>query len=131
MSKLEALFLLQLRAENLAPVCEYRFAAEIVGAGKGLRDRLKQAGLQDWRFDFAWPDLMIAAEVEGVTSYGRNKNGTMRLGRHQTAKGYEGDCRKYNKATEIGWRVFRFSGSMVKSGEAINTIKRVIYEQDN
>ena len=35
-------------------VLEYRFAAHHAGLGKGLRERLLLAGMQDWRFDFCW-----------------------------------------------------------------------------
>lgn len=62
-----------------------------------------------WRFDFAWPDAMLAIEVEGATWSG---------GRHTRGAGYESDCRKYNTATLEGWSVMRFTGGQVKSGEA-------------
>jgi len=57
-----------------------------------------------WRFDCAWPDKMIAAEVAGGQWVG---------GRHFRGTGFQNDCEKYNAATEKGWRVFRFSTSMV------------------
>jgi len=57
-----------------------------------------------WRFDFAWPYLMIAAEIEG---------GQWVDGRHTRGAGYANDAEKYNAATEMGWRVFRFATSMV------------------
>ena len=115
MSELEEALSHQIAVLNLpAPVREYRFAAELVGTQKGVRARLVNAGLKDWRFDFAWPDLMIAVEVEGITRWGRNKNGSMKLGRHQTSTGMEGDLRKYDKAMGLGWTVYRCSGSMVK-----------------
>lgn len=75
-----------------------------------------------WRFDFAWPDLRLAIEVEGVTFYGKNANGTLRLGRHQTAKGFEADAEKYNAAVLDGWSVLRFTNGMIKRGEAIKVI---------
>ena len=53
-----------------------------------------------WRFDYAWRDLKIAIEVEGVTPGG---------GRHQRMIGYEGDCTKYNAAQLLGWIVLRFT----------------------
>lgn len=70
-----------------------------------------------WRFDFAWPDVKIACEVEGLHP-GR--------GRHQTIKGYTADCEKYNEAQLLGWRVYRFPQSMVKSGIALETIQRAL-----
>ena len=65
-----------------------------------------------WRFDFAWPDLKLAVEIEGLTRDG---------GRHQRFGGFEADCEKYNTAAVMGWTVLRFTQSMVQSGAAINT----------
>ncbi len=76
-----------------------------------------------WRFDFAIPDKMLAIEVEGITFYGKNKDGSMKLGRHQTGKGIEGDLEKYDEAMRLGWNVYRCSQKMVKSGRALETIE--------
>ena len=69
-----------------------------------------------WRFDFAYPTIKIAVEVEGSTLYGRS--------RHSKGEGFENDCRKYNFATLLGWRVFRFSTAQVISGEAIELLEK-------
>jgi len=82
-----------------------------------------------WRFDFAWPELKLAVEVEGITSYGKNADGSMRLGRHQTAKGVEEDCIKYGEAMLLGWRVYRCTPKMIKQGIAINTAETLIKRQ--
>ena len=110
MSKAEELLALQLRAEGIDGwIRECRFHPT-----------------RRWRFDFAWESAMLAVEVEGITFYGKNKNGTMRLGRHQTAKGLESDCEKYGQAMLLGWAVYRCTQGMVKSGAAIDTIKRLL-----
>lgn len=97
---------------------EYRFAAIATGGtGKGVRVRLKDAGVRDWRFDFAWPELMIAVEAEG---------GTYTNGRHTRGTGFEEDCIKYGEAMKLGWSVYRCTGGMIKSGVAINTIEILI-----
>ncbi len=97
---------------------EYRFAAYACGGpGKGIRARLKKAGLQDWRFDFAWPDLKLAVEVEG---------GTWNGGRHTRGKGFEEDCIKYNAAMLLGWNVARFTSGMITSGKALETIELLL-----
>lgn len=71
-----------------------------------------------WRFDFAYEKPhMIGIEVEG---------GTWRNGRHTRGAGYEKDCEKYNAAVLLGWRVFRFTSGMVKSGEAIRVIEEAM-----
>lgn len=68
-----------------------------------------------WRFDLAWPDLLLAVEQEG---------GTWTAGRHVRPKGFEEDARKYNEAILLGWRVLRFTTAMIASGEALGIIER-------
>ena len=55
-----------------------------------------------WRFDFAWPDRMLAVEIDG---------GAFSGGRHTRGAGFSEDCRKLNAATLLGWRVLRFPGA--------------------
>ena len=59
-----------------------------------------------WRFDFAWPGKLIAVEIDGGTYSG---------GRHVRGAGYARDCEKLNRAAELGWRVLRFTGDMVRA----------------
>lgn len=120
-SQHEERFAAQLRLMRL-PVAlrEYRFAALHVGVGKGLRERLAEYSLSDWRFDFAWPDYRVALEIEG---------GIWIAGRHSRGAGYLADCRKYNAAQLLGWQVFRATGEMVKSGEALQAIKTAIEQR--
>lgn len=103
-SELEALLALQIRALGLpTPKTEYVFH---IG--------------RKWRFDFAWDDYMLAAEVEG---------GTWNGGRHTTGAGFERDAEKYNQAVLDGWRVLRFTGGQVKRGEALDVIRRALKQE--
>jgi very-short-patch-repair endonuclease len=70
-----------------------------------------------WRFDFAWPVERVAVELEGGTYTG---------GRHTRGRGFEADCEKYNAATALGWRVFRFTAAMVRDGRAAATIEEAL-----
>lgn len=70
-----------------------------------------------WRFDFAWPDLLIAIEVEG---------GIWTGGRHVRGEGYEADCEKYNSAQMEGWMVLRFTPGMLKKSSSSDMIERAI-----
>jgi hypothetical protein len=70
-----------------------------------------------WRFDLAWPELLIAVEVEGGVWVG---------GRHVRAEGYEADCEKYNEAQLSGWMVLRFTPGMIKQGKAGGIIEKAI-----
>ena len=70
-----------------------------------------------WRFDLAWPRHRLFAECDG---------GEYIVGRHSRAEGMRGDCRKWNTATQLGWIGFRFTGSMVKNGEAIAELQNIL-----
>ena len=100
LSALEETFAMHLKAAKL-PDCmrEYRFCE------------------RQWKFDFAWPTLKLAVEIEG---------GIWTDGRHTRGSGFEADCHKYNRAVFEGWRVLRFTGSMVKSGEALAQVENII-----
>jgi len=102
-SKGEQLFMDQLMEHQLdIPKTEYRF----------LKKR-------KFRFDFAWPDRMIAMEVEGGVWM---KGG----GGHTTGKGYTRDLEKYNLATLHGWEVYRFTTQDVTKEIAIAFMKNII-----
>jgi very-short-patch-repair endonuclease len=99
-SMLELLFAEQIRSARLPrPMSEHRFHGE-----------------RKWRFDFAWPARMIAAEVEG---------GTWVNGAHGRGKHFESDCEKYAEALINGWRVLRVTTDMVNDGRAIALLRRV------
>jgi very-short-patch-repair endonuclease len=100
---LEDTLLFHLRAHRLpTPEREYAFARDV-----GRR----------WRFDFAWPALKVAVECDGSV-YAQ--------GRHTRGKGYEQDAEKLNTAVLMGWDVVRFSGGMIRSGEAVETIRKLL-----
>ncbi len=54
-----------------------------------------------WQFDIAWPEIMIALEIEGKG--------------HASFNRYQRDIEKYNAAAELGWRVFRISYKQIWS----------------
>lgn len=74
------------------PALEYRFNPE-----------------RRWRFDYAWPKVQVAVEVEG---------GIWTRGRHTRGAGFLADMEKYNFAAKVGWRVFRFTPDQLANGEA-------------
>lgn len=59
-----------------------------------------------WRFDRGWPDRKVAIELEG---------GAWQMGRHQRPQGFAADCEKYNAAVALGWRILRFTASMLEN----------------
>lgn len=72
-----------------------------------------------WRFDLAWPALMVAFEREGFGPRGAP-------GRHQLPAGYRGDCHKYNAAVLLGWAVVRGTGKMIADGTAADALLAVL-----
>ena len=117
-SDLEGLFAKLLRIHGLDYGWErdYRFAAHHVGLGLGIKARLKNAGLRDWRFDFALPDALTAVELHGGEWVG---------GRHVTGSGFSGDREKMNAALLLGWRVLEFPGKILKQ-DPVGCINKVI-----
>lgn len=98
MSALEDLLEHQIRAHGLPTAeREYRFH-----------------DTRRWRFDFAWPDMHVAAEVDG---------GTWARGRHVTGRGFESDAEKTNAAVAAGWRVYRFTSTHVRTGYAVAQLR--------
>ena len=98
------------------PETQYRFVAEHVGPGKGLRDRLDDVNMRDWRFDFAWPNAKVAVEIDGGQWKPiRRRDGSVSYGgRHNTPEGFRSDCEKLNAAAVLGWTVLRFTGEMLE-----------------
>jgi len=100
-SELEDEFEFQVKAAQLPePEREYRFHST-----------------RRWRFDFAWPDIRLAFEIEG---------GIYAHGRHTRGSGFIGDCEKYAEANLLGWWVYRIPGPWVREGKALGLAERAL-----
>ena len=111
-SDLEELFLFMLRKylkknkiDDITFVREFRFGADYVGLGPGIKNRLIAAEVTDSRFDFAFLDNMVGVEIHG---------GEWIKGGHVTGVGFNRDRRKMNQALRLGWKVLEFTGTMLK-----------------
>ena len=60
-----------------------------------------------WRFDYAWPAVSVAVEIDG---YGPG---------HTAMAGISSDHEKQNAAILEGWRVFRFTAKLLGSIEGV------------
>jgi hypothetical protein len=99
-------------------VTEYRFAAMLTGGiGKGSRERIKAAGLSDWRFDVFIPEYGIAIEFEGAIF---QKSG------HTTGIGILRDIAKYNAAQVNGYKVLRYTHTHHKYSDILADLARLI-----
>lgn len=59
-----------------------------------------------WRFDVAFPDVLVCVEIEGMTPAG---------GRHQRWGGFRNDVEKYREAALLGWTVLRYTGDDLRT----------------
>lgn len=83
-----------------APVAEYRFHKT-----------------RKWRFDYAWPDIKVALEIEG---------GVWTGGRHTRGAGFLRDIEKYNAAAVAGWTVLRCTPDTLATAEMAEMLRKVV-----
>lgn len=94
---LEEEFLLQLEAARVPhPECQHPV--------------IKQ---RKWRWDFAWPSVLLAVEIDGGGW----------AGRHLRPKGYVAACRKCNVGALRGWAVLHGTRDMIRSGELLAAVE--------
>jgi very-short-patch-repair endonuclease len=81
--------------------------------GWDLQTEYRFDDVRRWRFDFAFPSVKLAIEVEGKA--------------HYHAKRHKTDCEKLNEALRQGWRVLRFPNSeRKKAAEWAALIREVL-----
>jgi very-short-patch-repair endonuclease len=106
---------------------EHRLARKIELAGlPAPRSEYYWAKSEGRRFhtEFAWPEQMILAEVQGGIW-------AADPGRHNRGAGYEADCERENLAQLLGWKVLKFTERMIGpdtviESEAIQTLRRAL-----
>lgn len=68
-----------------------------------------------WRFDFAFPSVKLAIEIDGQG------------GGHSRVKAVRDECEKYNAAVLLGWRVMRFPATdKMQAHEWVRQVKEVL-----
>jgi hypothetical protein len=72
-----------------------------------------------WAFDFAWPAKRLAVEIQGLKKGGAP-------GAHQRVDGLTREYEKLNSAVLAGWRVLLFTPAQVRSGYALDTIRKAL-----
>lgn len=95
--------------------------------------------VRKWRVDFAYVDLRIAIEIEGMGRSDTDKKtgvqtmrkrctacGQVPPSAHRSMKGYEDDIEKYNELRIDGWTHLQFTPAMVKSGVALQVLERCL-----
>ena len=89
----------------------------------------KFAAGRNWAFDFAWPDKLVALEIEGGI-YGRGKKcpmcGRRAVAGHTSIERLLKDMEKYNAASILGWRLIRATPGQLSDGTAAAAVARAI-----
>ena len=90
------------------------FEAACVAAG--LQEPVAEycfAPPRKWRFDWCWPEKLVALEIEG---------GVWQGGRHNRGAGFLKDMEKYNAAAVLGWRIIRCTPKEFDKGSIITLL---------
>jgi very-short-patch-repair endonuclease len=77
------------------PQHQHKFALHLHFVDK--RGKVKR---RQWALDFAWPEELVAVEIEG---------GVFTRGRHSRGAGMTTDATKYNHAALDGWLLLRYT----------------------
>jgi len=70
-----------------------------------------------WRFDIAFVEQRLAVEIQG---------GVWRGGRHTSGSGYSRDAERLAEAQILGWRLLYVTPDHIKSGQAVDWIRRAL-----
>lgn len=84
------------------PICEHPFSKAV-----GRRHR----------FDLAWPEQMLALEIDGGVWIG---------GRHNRGSGFLRDQEKGNLAVLLGWRVLHCTPQDIQKGATLLLLKEAL-----
>ena len=105
-SKAPDLFLklLQTKFKNVEVVKEFRFHPT-----------------RKWRFDYAFPSMMVAVEVDG---------GVWTGGRHINPVGYVNDMEKLNTAASMGWLVLRITTDDRFASKTFELLKNTLKQRE-
>lgn len=94
------------------PVLSVDLTGPLTPDGSGLPDHWRSATRRlpkRWRHDYAWPDLNLAVEVDGLMPPDEH-------GRHQSLRGFAEDATKVNASTVLGRRVLRYTPRQLRAG---------------
>ena len=94
----------------------FAFQLDALGLTGYLREYPAVKG-RKFRFDFCYEDAKLLIEING---------GTFTKGAHSTGTGIRRDYEKNNLAQLADWRCLMFDGEMVRSGEAVEMVRKAL-----
>jgi len=100
------------------PGAKFKYVLEVENMSLthlGMGEEYRFDPKRRWRFDFAFPRVMVAVEIDGT------------LGRHSTPSGEAKDNEKLNRALELGWKVFRYNSAQLGSKQKVtDAVEQVV-----
>lgn len=90
-------------------------ARQMQEAGLLFEEEFRFRGGRGWRFDFAFPRVLLAVEIEGIN--------------HRRRDRYARDLEKYNAAARLNWCVLRFTAKQVHAGTALYDIRAELIQR--
>ena len=99
---------------------QFAYQLDALGLTGYLREYPAIKG-RKYRFDFCFKDARLLIEING---------GTFTKGAHSTGTGIRRDYEKNNLAQLAGWRCLIFDGKMVKSGEAVEVVRKALEQNE-
>lgn len=106
---------------------EFAFAVDPRTLDRDYRHLLISSGVgvpwqgRRWRFDRAWPELLVAFEYEGNVG-SRNWAKVD----HTRPERYESDCEKYSAAACLGWTLVRATPAMMEDGRGLLLLRAAL-----
>ena len=98
---------------------QFAYQLDALGLTGYLREYPAIKG-RKYRFDFCFKDARLLIEING---------GTFTKGAHSTGTGIRRDYEKNNLAQLAGWRCLMFDGEMVRSGEAVEIVRKALEQK--
>jgi len=65
-----------------------------------------------FRLDFAWPERKLAVECDGMV--------------HRIKERFESDAERHNVLLDAGWKVYRVTGKMIRSGASAAMLEKLL-----
>lgn len=88
-----------------------------------LPQPIRQFSFHRYRFDFCWPQVKVAVEIDGGTY--------MKDGGHARGARYKKDCIKNNLAQVEGWVVLRADRTMIDDPQFLKHVRMAISRRIN
>jgi hypothetical protein len=89
----------------------------IAGISEPVREHVF-AKPRRWRFDYCWPEMMIAVEYQGIFG-ARNTS-------HASVGNLKRDYRKFTEASLRGWLLILIDADSVQTGDALAWVERAV-----